>query len=107
MTSPRKLAAILAADVVGYSRLAGADEERVLARLRSLRSDLIEIATEPRRIGAAGPPSALHLLLAQLVGQVISLADRQRDDRQGRVLGAAGRELTAVGHEEVGDVVRL
>src|ERR1700739_2559033 len=38
----RKLAAILAADVVGYSRLAGADEDRILARLRSLRSDLIE-----------------------------------------------------------------
>jgi TolB-like protein/Flp pilus assembly protein TadD len=38
----RKLAAILVADVVGYSRLAGADEDRVLARLRSLRSDLID-----------------------------------------------------------------
>src|SRR5579859_937269 len=38
----RKLAAILAADVVGYSRLAGADEERTLARLRALRSDLID-----------------------------------------------------------------
>jgi TolB-like protein/class 3 adenylate cyclase/tetratricopeptide (TPR) repeat protein len=38
----RKLAAILVADVVGYSRLARADEERTLARLRSLRSDLIE-----------------------------------------------------------------
>jgi adenylate cyclase len=37
----RKLAAILAADVIGYSRLAGADEARVLARLRTLRSDLI------------------------------------------------------------------
>ena len=40
MTETRKLAAILAADVVGYSRLAGADEERTLARLRGLRSDL-------------------------------------------------------------------
>ena len=42
MTAARKLAAILAADVVGYSRLAGADEERILARLRALRSDLID-----------------------------------------------------------------
>src|SRR5208337_923548 len=42
MTQTRKLAAILAADVVGYSRLAGADEERTLARLRALRSDLID-----------------------------------------------------------------
>jgi TolB-like protein/class 3 adenylate cyclase len=38
----RKLAAILAADVVGYSRLMGADETGTLARLKSLRRDLIE-----------------------------------------------------------------
>jgi hypothetical protein len=42
MAETRKLAAILAADVAGYSRLAGADEERTLARLRALRSDLID-----------------------------------------------------------------
>ena len=42
MTETRKLAAILAADVVGYSRLAGSDEDRTLARLRALRSDLID-----------------------------------------------------------------
>jgi adenylate cyclase len=38
----RKLAAILVSDVVGYSRLTGADEDRTLARLRALRSDLID-----------------------------------------------------------------
>jgi adenylate cyclase len=42
MSETRKLAAILVADVVGYSRLAGADEDRTLARLRALRSDLID-----------------------------------------------------------------
>jgi TolB-like protein/class 3 adenylate cyclase len=42
MTETRKLAAILVSDVVGYSRLAGADEDRILARLRALRSDLID-----------------------------------------------------------------
>src|SRR3954451_20768743 len=42
MSEIRKLAAILAADVVGYSRLAGTDEDRILARLRALRSDLID-----------------------------------------------------------------
>ena len=42
MTETRKLAAILAADIVGYSRLAGVDEDLILARLRTLRSDLIE-----------------------------------------------------------------
>jgi adenylate cyclase len=42
MVETRKLAAILAADVAGFSRLAGADEDRTLARLRALRSDLID-----------------------------------------------------------------
>jgi adenylate cyclase len=42
MTEKRKLAAILAADVVGFSRMTGADEDRTLARLRALRSDLID-----------------------------------------------------------------
>ena len=44
MAETRKLAAILAADVVGYSRLAGSDEDRTLARLRGLRSDLFDPA---------------------------------------------------------------
>ena len=48
MAETRKLAAILASDVVGYSRLASIDEDRILARLRALRSDLID------------PTSAVH-----------------------------------------------
>src|SRR5271163_1518261 len=42
MSETRKIAAILVSDVVGFSRLAGADEDRILARLRALRSDLID-----------------------------------------------------------------
>src|SRR6202023_1577861 len=42
MSETRKLAAILVTDIVGFSRLAGADEDRILARLRTLRSDLID-----------------------------------------------------------------
>src|SRR5712675_1088993 len=42
MAEQRKLVAILAADVVGFSRLTGVDEDRTLARLRALRSDLID-----------------------------------------------------------------
>jgi adenylate cyclase len=45
MSEIRKIAAILVADVVGYSRLAGADEDRTLSRLRGLRSDLIDPAS--------------------------------------------------------------
>jgi class 3 adenylate cyclase len=37
----RRLAAVLAADVAGFSRLSGADEEGVLARLRTLRAEVI------------------------------------------------------------------
>jgi adenylate cyclase len=40
MTTTRRLAAILAADVAGYSRLIGVDEEGTLNRLRSIRTDL-------------------------------------------------------------------
>ena len=48
----RRLAAILAADVVGYSRLMGADEEGTLARLRAHRRELIDpkIAVHKGRI---------------------------------------------------------
>ncbi len=44
MSENRKIAAILVADVVGYSRLAGAEEDRTLSRLRELRSDLFDPA---------------------------------------------------------------
>ena len=44
MSDTRKIAAILVSDVVGYSRLASADEDRTLSRLRGLRSDLIDPA---------------------------------------------------------------
>jgi adenylate cyclase len=39
----RRLAAILAADVAGYSRLIGADEEGTLSRLKALRAEVIDL----------------------------------------------------------------
>jgi adenylate cyclase len=42
MAGTRKIAAILVADIVGYSRLAGVDEDRTLAPLRELRSYLFD-----------------------------------------------------------------
>jgi class 3 adenylate cyclase/ABC-type uncharacterized transport system substrate-binding protein len=52
MASTRRLAAILAADVAGYSRLMGADEEGTLVRLKALRAELInpKIAAHHGRI---------------------------------------------------------
>ena len=48
----RRLAAVLAADVAGYSRLMGRDEERTLAQLKSFRKTLVDpgIATHRGRI---------------------------------------------------------
>jgi class 3 adenylate cyclase len=43
MTATRKLAAILAADVAGYSRLMGADEEGRLERLKALWWELVDL----------------------------------------------------------------
>ena len=42
MAATRRLAAILAADVAGYSRLMGADEEGTLERLKALRRELVD-----------------------------------------------------------------
>ena len=52
MAETRKIAAILAADVVGFSRMASADEDGTLARLRTLRSELIDptVASQNGRV---------------------------------------------------------
>ena len=42
MSQTRRLAAILAADVAGYSRLMGADEEGTLERLKTLRREVLD-----------------------------------------------------------------
>ena len=42
MAAPRRLSAILAADVAGYSRLMGVDEEGTLGALKSLRSEVAD-----------------------------------------------------------------
>jgi class 3 adenylate cyclase len=52
MTQTRRLAAILAADVAGYSRLIGADEGGTLQALKAIRAELIDptIATHNGRL---------------------------------------------------------
>jgi len=52
MATTRRLAAILAADIAGYSRLMGEDEEGTLERLKALRRELIDpkIAAHKGRI---------------------------------------------------------
>src|SRR5712672_2000945 len=45
----RRLAAILAADVAGYSRLMGADEEGTLAALKAIRRELVDLKITEHR----------------------------------------------------------
>jgi len=49
MSQTRRLAAIVAADVAGYSRLMGADEEGTLERLKALRRELVDPKIAERR----------------------------------------------------------
>src|SRR5437764_14886284 len=49
MSATRRLAAILAADIEGYSRLIGSDEEGTLNRLRSIRAKVIDPAVTQHR----------------------------------------------------------
>jgi hypothetical protein len=58
MSETRKLAAILVVDVAGYSRLAGADEDRTLARLRTLRSDLFDSISPCTTAASSSAPAA-------------------------------------------------
>jgi class 3 adenylate cyclase len=56
MTGIRRLAAILAADVAGYSRLIGGDEEGTLNRLRSLRVELVDPTIAEHRAASSKQP---------------------------------------------------
>jgi len=49
MSAIRRLAAILAADIAGYSRLMGADEEGTLATLKAIRRELVDPKIEEHR----------------------------------------------------------
>ena len=75
----RRLAAILAADVVGYSRLMGADEEGTLAALKSCRRDLFDpkIAQYQGRIFKTTGDGAL-IEFASVVDAVRCALDIQR-----------------------------
>ena len=55
MNQTRRLAAILAADVAGYSRLMGADEEDTLERLKALRRELLDPTIAEHRAACPGP----------------------------------------------------
>jgi adenylate cyclase len=106
MSETPKLAAILAADVVGYGRLAGADEDRTLARLRSLRSDLIvpTIAVHHGRIAKRTGDGALveFRSVVEVVRCAIEIQDGMTERKAG--LSADRRMELRIG-VHLGDVV--
>lgn len=71
----RRLAAILAADVVGYSRLMGEDEVGTLARLQSCRPELVDLAMHRIRDAYAADASAPNLLLHQFFRDAVKKAE--------------------------------
>jgi class 3 adenylate cyclase len=57
MASIRRLAAILAADVAGYSRLMGADEEGTHERLKAHLAELVNPKIDEHRGGSSKTPA--------------------------------------------------
>ena len=102
----RRLAAILAADVVGYSRLIGEDEEGTLARLKATRMDVIEprLARHHGRLVKLMGDGAL-VEFASVVDAVACAVDIQEAVNQ-RAAGQAERDriLYRIGIN-IGDVV--
>jgi adenylate cyclase len=102
----RRLAAILSADVVGYSRLMGIDEARTLARLNALRRELIDpaIAAHSGRIVKLMGDGAL-VEFASAVDAVTCAIEIQR---QLRAREASGSEADPVRFRigiNVGDII--
>jgi adenylate cyclase len=108
VSETRKLAAILVADVVGYSRLAGMDEERTLTRLRGLRSDLIDptIALHRGRIvKRTGDGSIIEF---RSVVDAVRLSHRGAERPHRTQLGIhLGNVVNKVDGDLIGDVVSI
>jgi TolB-like protein len=115
----RKLAAILAADMAGYSRLIGADEEGTLARLRALRRELIDpaIAANCGRIVKttgdgilvefASVVDAVRCAVELQRGMVLRNRDAQADGRIEFRVGIHLGDVVVEGDDLLGDGVNV
>jgi adenylate cyclase len=106
MSQSRRLAAILAADVVGYSRLMGADEEGALERLKALRSELIDpnIAKHHGRIVKTTGDGML-VEFASVVDAVRCAVEMQRTIPERNAVVPADRRIELRIGINLGDVI--
>jgi TolB-like protein len=107
----RRLAGILAADVVGYSAMVGKDEPATLARVRTLRTDIIEpLAAEHggRLFKTTGDGFLIAFASAvQALRCAIAIQERLRSEPDGLRLRIGGHqgEVVAEGDDLLGDGV--
>lgn len=110
--TPRRLAAILAADVVGFSRLIGANEAGTLARLRALRELIDPLMTEHggRIFKTTGDgllaefPSAVQALRCALA---IQARQRETPDALAIRIGLHQGDVVVEGDDLLGDGVNI
>jgi TolB-like protein/class 3 adenylate cyclase/cytochrome c-type biogenesis protein CcmH/NrfG len=114
MAETRKIAAILAADVVGFSRMASQDEDRTLARLRALRADVIDpiIAAQNGRVFKRTGDGALveFRSVVEAVRSAISVQNAMAERNVGmpedqRIVFRIGIHLGDVVEEADGDLM--
>jgi adenylate cyclase len=115
----RKLAAILAADVAGYSRLMGLDEERTLRSLRMHRTDVVDpaIAAHRGRIANTAGDSllvefpsvvdAVRCAVAIQQGMAALNADVAEDERVVFRMGINVGDVMVQGHDLLGDGINI
>src|SRR6516162_5358905 len=93
----RRLAAILAADVVGYSRLVGVDEEGTLARLRVLRREVVDPMIKEHRgriVRITG--DGILVEFASVVDAVRCAVDTQREMAQDAIASNSDNTATVL-----------
>jgi adenylate cyclase len=103
----RRLAAILAADVAGYSRLMGADEEGTLARLKALRRELADPKIKEHRgriVKTTG--DGLLIEFASVVDAVRCAVEVQREMAERNADVPSDRRIEFRMGINVGDIIR-
>jgi adenylate cyclase len=107
MASTRRLAAVLAADVVGYSRLMGVDEEGTLAALKAIRRELADPKIKEHRgriVKTTG--DGLLLEFASVVDAVRCAVEVQREMAERNADVPPDRRIELRMGINVGDIIK-